>query len=650
MLIYMRGDSSFAVASAIPYRGSIMMRSEFSRGVGPGPIARIAVLAAALAMLAGCKDKAPDPQPGKQEQRLAAGAARVDADYLASGGDGRDWPATGFSYSGQRYSPLDKINAETIDRLGIAWYSDLPDHVAHDTTPVVVDGVIYIAAAHSKVAAFDAADGRLLWDYDPRLAADFPTSDPWRIANNGIALWKGKLFTTTLDGRLTALDAKTGIPLWSIQAADAGQRVSSTPVVVKNLVIIGAGGAGARGSISAYDIVNGTLRWRFFTTPNPTGEPDKAASDPMLAVATATWSKEGDWRTSGGGGAVADAIVYDAELDQLYFGTGPGLPSDYKARSDGNGDNLFLSSIVAIKPETGEYLWHFQETPAARHDFGASDPIILASLPVEGTTRKLLLHPSNNGYLVALAREDGALVSAVPLAKDVAWAKGYDTGGRPVLPDPIKPEAKKTAKTETATIAPIVPRPMLGWRDGAAASFDPSSALAYVPVQRPRPAMPAGQDEDGGGDTRPLYGKGGLIAMSPLSGRIAWTSGRALGGGVLTSAGGLVFQGARDGSFVAYAAADGEVVWQSQLRGQITGAPATFLSGETQMVAVLTGAPPIMSGADRAADAPPVLGRHSRLVVFALGGKRQLPPPPEPEPATPAAILPGEARPRTPRD
>lgn len=611
-----------------------------------------------LALLGGCKDKVTDAQPGKQEKRLAAGAARVDADYLASGGDGRDWPATGFSYAGQHFSPLDRIDAQNVARLGIAWYADLPDHMAHDATPVVVDGVIYIAAARSKVAAYAAADGRLLWDYDPRLASDFPSPGPWQIANNAIALWKGKLFTTTLDGRLTALDAKTGIPLWSIQAADSGQRVSGTPVVVKNLVIIGTGGGGARGSIAAYDIVNGTLRWRFFTTPNPTGRPDKAASDPMLTVATATWSKDGDWRTSGGGGAVADAIVYDAELDQLYFGTGPGLPNDYNARSGGNGDNLFLSSIIAVKPETGEYLWHFQETPWSQHGFGATDPIILANLPVEGATRKLLLHPSGNGYLVALAREDGALVSAVPLAKDVAWAKGYSAAGRPVLPDRIESEPDPKPKKKSSTIAPIVAQTALGWRNGAAASFAPASALAYVPVQRPHPVAPAAITGDDSETLAPLYGTGGLIALAPLTGQIAWSSDRAMGGGVLTTAGGLVFQGARDGSFVAYEASDGKILWRTQLRGQITGAPATFLSGETQMVAVLTGAPPIEQDANRAArtsedasavDAPP-RGRHSRLVVLALGSQRQFPPLPEPQPDPAQAVIPGEPKPRTESD
>lgn len=614
-----------------------------------------------FAVMAGCKDQAPDPQPGKQEQRLAAGAARVDADYLASGGDGRDWPATGYNYAGQHFSPLDRIDAHNVARLGIAWHADLPDDMAHDATPVVVDGVIYVAAARSKVAAFAAADGSLLWDYDPRLASDFPSPDPWQIANNGIALWKGKLFATTLDGRLTALDAKTGIPLWSIQAAEAGQRVTAAPVVVKNLVIIGTGGGGARGSIAAYDIVNGTLRWQFFTTPNPTGEPDKAASDPMLAVATATWSKDGDWRTSGGGGAVADAIVYDAELDQLYFGTGPGVPNDYAQRSGGNGDNLFLSSIVAVKPETGEYLWHFQETPAAAHGFGATDPIMLTNLPVEGTPRKLLLHPSANGYLVALAREDGALVSAVPLAKDIAWAKGYSAAGRPVPPDQIKSEPKPKSKKKPATIAPIVAQAALGWRDGAAASFDPSRGLAYVPVQRPRPvpSAPAATLDDRA-DVRaaPLYGTGGLIAISPLTGRITWSSDRAMGGGVLTTAGGLVFQGARDGSFVAYGASDGKILWQSQLRGQITGAPATFLSGKTQMVVVLTGAPPSEQDADRAArttqDAPAAdalpRGRRARLFVLSLGGQRQFPPLPEPQPDPAQAVIPGEPKPRAESD
>jgi len=534
----------------------------------------IAIIALALA-LPGCKRQQDEPQPvAADAPRLAAGAARVDADYLASGGDGSDWPATGFNYAAHRFSPLDRIDRDNVGSLGIGWFANLPGNAAQNASPVVVDGTIYVVLADSRVAAYDAASGDLAWDYDPRIAADparIVAPDDADILNGGIALWKGKLFTATIDGRLVALDAKTGIPLWTIQATEANQAITTAPVVVKNLVIIGKGGA--RGSIAAYDIVNGTLRWQFFTTPNPAGEPDNAASDPMLAVATGTWAKDGKWRLEGGGGAVSDGIVYDAALDQLYFGTGGGNPGDYGERSRGNGDNLFLSSIVAVKPETGEYLWHFQETPAAEQGFGATDPMMLATLSIDDAPRRLLLHPSRNGYLIALAREDGALVSAQPMADDVAWASGYK-GGRPQL-------AQRGAPAKPTPGKPAASPARLGWRDGAAASFDPASGHLFVPIQRPRPTLPASRSGDG--DTV-AYGKGGLIAIAPATGDIVWSTTRALGGGTLATAGGLVFQGGRDGLLAAYDARDGSRLWQSDVGARIGAAPVTFMADGQQMV------------------------------------------------------------------
>ena len=302
--------------------------------------------------------------------------AAIDGDYLKTGGDGANWAMTGFNYDEQRHSPLTLINDSNVQNLGIAWFADLPDARGQEATPVVVDGKMFVSTAWSKVFAYDAKTGKPLWSFDPEVDKARGVKACCDVVNRGVAFWKGSVFVGTIDGRLISLNASSGKQNWSARTLDleSNGTITGVPRVVKDKVVIGFGGAefGARGYVTAYDAATGKQAWRFYTTPNPKGEPDNAASDKILkTAATKTWSakpKKGDWRESGGGGTVWDAIVYDAELDQLYLGVGNGNPWNHGIRSNGEGDNLFLSSIVALKPDTGEYVWHYQETPAESWD------------------------------------------------------------------------------------------------------------------------------------------------------------------------------------------------------------------------------------------------------------------------------------------
>ena len=267
--------------------------------------------------------------------------AAIDGDYLKTGGDGSNWAMTGFNYDEQRHSPLTQINDSNVQDLGIAWFADLPDARGQEATPVVVDGKMFVSTAWSKVFSYDAKTGKPLWSFDPKVDKARGVKACCDVVNRGVAFWKGSVFVGTIDGRLISLDASTGKQNWSVQTLDlkSNGTITGVPRVVKDKVVIGFGGAefGARGYVTAYDAATGAQAWRFYTTPNPTGKPDNAASDDILkTAATSTWSskpKKGDWRESGGGGTVWDAIVYDAELDQLYLGVGNGNPWNHGIRS-----------------------------------------------------------------------------------------------------------------------------------------------------------------------------------------------------------------------------------------------------------------------------------------------------------------------------
>ena len=323
----------------------------------------------------------------------------VDADEIINADKNSDqWLSHGRTYNEQRHSTLDQINSENIKNLGIEWFHDLDSSRGHEATPLVIDGIMFSTGAWSVVYANDAVTGELKWKYDPKVPREKAYYLCCDAVNRGVAAWEGKLYLGTLDGRLIALDAKNGTVIWETMTVDNFKAYSITgaPRIIKDKVIIGNGGAdfGVRGYVSAYDVNNGEMIWRFFTVP---GNPEDGFENDAMKMAAETW-KGSEWWEAGGGGTVWDSMAYDPDLALLYIGTGNGSPWNYKTRSPGGGDNLFVSSIVALKPDTGEYVWHYQTTPGDNWDYTATQHIILADITIDGNLRKVLMQAPKNGF------------------------------------------------------------------------------------------------------------------------------------------------------------------------------------------------------------------------------------------------------------
>ena len=609
---------------------------------------RFIIALAVTAMLAAC-GQPPQQQPAATDRSAATGVGKVNAQLLTTGGDGRDWAMTGFNYSEDRFSPLTQINAGNVGKLGLAWFADMPDARGQEATPIVIDGKLFVTGPWSKVFAFDAATGKALWQFDPKVNPEKGAQACCDVVNRGVAAWKGRLYLGTIDGRLIALDAATGQPDWSVQTTDNAKpyTITGAPRVVKDMVVIGNGGAefGVRGYVTAYDAATGAKKWRFYTVPNPTGAKDGEASDAAMAKVSPTWSKNGQWKQSGGGGTVWDSIVYDAELDQLYLGVGNGSPWNHGLRSEGQGDNLFLSSIVALKPETGEYVWHYQETPAETWDFTATQPINLATLKIGGQDRRVLMQAPKNGFFYVIDRTNGKLVNAGQFIPGVNWATGYDLAtGRPKE----NPESRyyKTGKPFMALPSAIAAH---NWQP---MSFSPQTGLAYVPAQSVgsgylNPSSPldgakpigfnVGQDLGNAMYPRDAAAvkaaiasaTGTLVAWDPVANKPRWTVQYPTpwNGGTMATAGNLVFQGTALGEFRAYAADTGRQLFAYPVGTGVMAGAATYMVGNDQYVAVLAGrggALPLSIGyaIGKARDVP----NQPRLLVFKLGGTVKLPP------------------------
>ena len=597
------------------------------------------LLIAALALLAGCSgDRSPVP---------------IDEARIVDAAPG-DWLAHGRGYDEQRFSPLDRIDESNVATLGLAWFADLGTGRGQEATPIVADGVIYVSTAWSIVRAYDARSGKELWAYDPAVPRDTLVKACCDAVNRGVALWKGRVYVGTLDGRLVALDAATGKPAWSVQTTDPATKLTITgaPRIVKDMVIIGNGGAdmGARGYVTAYDAASGTKKWRFYTVPNPSGAADGEASDSILKTARASWSENGMWKQTGGGGTVWDAIVYDPALDQLYLGVGNGSPWNYQLRSESKGDNLFVGSIVALKPETGAYIWHYQETPGDSWDFTSTQPIILADITVGGQPRKALLHAPKNGFFFVIDRATGKPISIDPYVAGVNWAKGYDANHRPI----VNPDAE-WGKTGGGFIGAPGAMGAHSWHP---MSFSPKTGLVYLPVNiagfpyhgpmsaeddvlKPR-GFNVGMNWGSGVMPRDpaiikatvAATKGALVAWDPVARKEAWRIDYATpwNGGTLATAGNLVFQGSAMGEFRAIAADSGRPVWSLPVQSGVLAAPSTFAVKGEQYVAFTTSrggvwalAPGKVAGAYNRLPAIP------RLIVLKIGGTAKLPPAPPQE-------------------
>ena len=598
----------------------------------------------------------------------ATGVAKIDAAYLTSGGNGSDWAATGYNYQEQRFSPLAQINASNVAKLGLAWSADLPDARGMEATPIVIDGKLFVTGPWSKVFAFDVLTGKPLWTYDPMVDKAKGVQACCDVVNRGVAAWKGRLYLGTLDGRLIAIDATTGKPDWTVQTTDNAKpyTITGAPRVVKDMVLIGNGGAefGVRGYVTAYDAATGAKKWRFYTVPNPTGAADGEPSDAVLkAKAGSTWSANGQWKQSGGGGTVWDAIVYDAELDQLYIGVGNGNPWNHGLRSEGKGDNLFLSSVVALKPETGEYLWHYQETPAESWDFTATQPIILATLPIGGKPTKVLMQAPKNGFFFMIDRTNGHPLAADKFVNTVNWADRYGADGRPV---------ETAAARYYRTQKPFVGIPSaLAAHNWQPMSFSPKTGLVYIPAQEvglayippvnPQDAVrqPVGFNvgiDMGDGmlphDPAAIAGAtkatvGALVAWDPVARKPRWRVEYPVpwNGGTMATAGNLVFQGTALGDFRAYAADTGKQLLSYPVQSGVMAGASTFTVGGEQYVAVTTGRGgsfPLAAG--YAGGVSRTVPNITRVLVFKLGGTAKLAPLPAAS-GTDAALPPSTGTP-----
>src|SRR6266853_397321 len=404
------------------------------------------------------------------ESPAPVNAARLDnADR-----DGSNWLSYGRTYSEQRYSPLTRISADNAKQLGLAWYADLDTDRGQEATPLAIDGVLYVSTAWSMVKAYDARTGALLWSYDPQVPRQLGVNACCDVVNRGVAAWNGKIYVGTLDGRLVALDAKTGKPVWSVVTVDQTKpyTITGAPRAFRGKVVIGNSGGeyGVRGYISAYDAETGRLAWRFYTVP---GNPSNPFENRAMELAAKTW--HGDWWKEGGGGTVWDAISYDPQLNLVYFGVGNGLEWPRGRRSADKGDNLFLSSIVALNADTGAYVWHYQATPGEEWDFDAVQQLLLADLTIDGKRRKVLMQANKNGFFYVLDRKTGKLISAKTFVP-INWASGVDPKtGRPL-------ENPGIHYSETGKPVRMMPGP-LGAHSWQPMAFNPNTGLVYIPAQ-----------------------------------------------------------------------------------------------------------------------------------------------------------------------
>lgn len=574
----------------------------------------------------------------RQENPVAGSSVDSKAMLTGQAGEG-DWPAYGRTYDESHFSPLSTINSKNVGKLKLAWFFDLPPSVSVGSQPLAVKGVVYIATGLSVVRALDGVYGRLLWEYDPRVAdtgADVLRTG-WGI--RGLAWWDGRLFVGTQDGRLIAIDAKTGRPVWTAQTTTPGdgRYITGAPRIFGNRVIIGHGGADyarVRGYVTAYDTESGKQLWRFYTVP---GDPAKDR-DETTQLAASSW--KGDYYKQGGGGTAWNAITYDPELDRIYVGTGNGGPWNQKIRSPGGGDNLFVCSIVALDAKTGRYVWHYQTNPGETWDFNSAMDITLATLPIDGKPRRVLLHAPKNGFFYVIDRANGKLISAKPIVK-VNWAKRIDTKtGRPIE-DPAARYPNGQAL--------VWPGP-LGAHNWYPMSFDPKGRRVFIPTShlpglfsdkemdlknwRPRKGvMNSGVDPfTRFDDTAPKGNLGSLQAWDPVRQKQLWEVPLpgAVNGGTMATGGNLVFQGRADGSFVAYAADSGKVLWTFDAQNGVVAPPITYSVGGRQYVTVIAGhgggaaAMGVLSAYDWQ-----YRTQHRRVLTFALEGRASLPAPSE---------------------
>ena len=524
---------------------------------------------------------------------------------------GKEWLNYGRTYKEQRYSPLAEINKNNVNELDLAWSFKFDTARGMEATPIMHNGVLYVSTGWSHVHAINARTGAEIWHYDAKVPKAHLAKTCCGPVNRGVAIWQKdemsplQVFFGSLDGRLIALDALTGKENWSVQSTptDGNYSITGAPRIVKDMVIIGNGGGelGVRGYISAYDVSSGEMRWRFYTVP---GDRNKPQESEALEKALSSWSGDEWYKLGGGGGTVWDTLVFDPDLDILYIGTGNGSPWNRDLRSPGGGDNLYLSSIVAINPNDGKYIWHYQTTPKENWDYTATQQLILAELTIKGEERKIIMQAPKNGFFYVLDRVTGELLSAEKFGH-VTWATHVDMAtGRPV--------ESEFADYQKNGGSYLWPSPF-GAHNWQPMSYSQKTGYIYIPVQS-FPAYFTGQKEvrylenrwNTGVDLNEIRGPqswvagravmdalvyGELVAWDPIKNERAWTvrHPKPSNGGTLSTAGNLVFQGTWDGVFTAYDAANGDQLWQYQSDSAILAGPITYELDGDQYVAVAQG-------------------------------------------------------------
>jgi quinohemoprotein ethanol dehydrogenase len=598
-------------------------------------------------------------QTGRAGARLAAllgalalvqvaQAAPVTGERItAADREPQNWLAHGRTYDEQRFSPLKQVHDGNVGQLGLAWSYATGTTRGLQATPIVVDGRMYATGVWSVVYALDARTGKELWKYDPEVPRAWGRYACCDAVNRGVAAWGDAVFVGTLDGRLVALDARTGKKRWEQLTIDRSKpyTITGAPRVVKGKVLIGNGGGeyGVRGYFSAYDARTGKLAWRFYTVP---GDPHKGFESPEMERAAKTWT--GEWWVGGGGGTVWDSMAYDPELDTLYVGTGNGSPWARSIRSPGGGDNLFLSSILAIDPDDGRLKWHYQVTPADNWDYTATQHIVLADLLLDGTTRKVLMQAPKNGFFYVLDRVTGELLAADKYIP-ATWASHVDLKtGRPV----------ETTEGDWSTQTRVIIPAPFGGHNWHPMAFNPATGLVYIPAMQPAGIYTPARDHlatgkyarremfwnpgvDWNAYTDTIYellqqsggslpsDHGFLKAWDPIARRTRWEIEHPAfwNGGLLTTAGNLLFQGTGDGRFVAYAADTGRTLWSVPTMIGIVAPPITYAVDGEQYVAVLAGygGAGAVTGGDPRTMASGKYLNDGQILAVKLDGKAPMP-------------------------
>ena len=555
----------------------------------------------AFGLAVGCKAPAAEPaaKPGDVT------AARMAAESST----GTDWLLSGRTFDEAHFSPLNQINDKNVNTLGLAWYFDFDGAMGVVAEPIVVDGVIYVSAPQSRVYAVDAASGKLIWKFDPHIRLNQALNGSYSArVNAGVAVWEGKVFVGTGDCRLIAVDAAAGKQLWEATVCDPLQTgITGAPHIAKGKVVMGYNGSddGVRGALAAYDANTGKEVWRFWTVP---GDPSKPFETKALEMAAKTWSGKDSWKI--GGGDAWTAITYDEPTGLVIFGTA-GAGVDYGETSGArvSGDKLFAGCIIALNADTGEYVWHYQtSSPGMQTE---NNHILMADLTINGEKQHVAMTAPKNGFFYVLDAKTGKLLSANPLVRTV-WASAYDlqTGKAIEIP-------KSAGGGRQWTVHNWWPM-----------SYNAQTGLVYVPTTDRRTDAKAAVDSGESG----VGLEGRLIAWDPVAQSARWSVEEqiAVNGGVLSTAGNLVFQGQGTGEFAAYAADSGNKVWSVKTGSAIESVPVTFsLKGEQYVITPVGWG----SGSRLFAPARTMVTNESargpmRLLAFKLGAPATYTPPP----------------------